>query len=181
MHSPFLLSRGRQIHTAEPLVLSTLVRPKGWLTRGQPSVADDTAIFENDDKRREGDYYHSVRRLRWQGTDARPCTFGGLRRPAPFVSSVVLRLEGSAHLVFHSPHVSLLSPIDPLACTPELSLHWAWPSPTSMCAPTHRHLRFSRFPRNAFTTSTYFLPPPSQLKPTPSIATSFRALMFIIN
>jgi len=38
-----------------------LVRPKGWLTRGRPLVADNTAISENDDGRREGDYSRSVR------------------------------------------------------------------------------------------------------------------------
>jgi len=38
-----------------------LVRTKGWLTRGRPLVADNTAISENDDGRREGDYSRSVR------------------------------------------------------------------------------------------------------------------------
>jgi hypothetical protein len=39
--------------------ISRLVRPERRLTRGQPSVADNIAISENDDKRQEGDYSRS--------------------------------------------------------------------------------------------------------------------------
>jgi hypothetical protein len=48
--------------------------------------------------------------------------------------------QGLAHLVLLPPCVSLLSPIDPLACTPKLSLHWAWLLLPFTCVPIHRHL-----------------------------------------
>jgi len=76
MHSPFLLSGGGQIHTAEPLVL--------YLTSSAPKMVDlrsivggrSIAIFDNDERRQEGDYSRSGRWLRRQGTDTRPRTFG---------------------------------------------------------------------------------------------------------
>lgn len=98
-HSPFLLSRGHQIHTAEPLILSTLlVRLKGWLICGQPSVADK---YRDIRERRQ----ESRRRLlsigsmtRWHGTDARPL----LRRfeaPRSYVSVVVSRPKAGSSCI----------------------------------------------------------------------------------
>ena len=59
---PFLLSRGHQIHTAEPLVsVFHVVPPRRWLTRGQSSVADSIAKSDNDERCKEGDYSRSVR------------------------------------------------------------------------------------------------------------------------
>jgi len=123
MHSPFFLSRGHQIHTAEPLSLSTLHLVRSKLIRGQPFVADK---YRDIRERRQT----SRRRLlsigsmtRWEGTDARPRSFGGLRHLAPtralwcfaprFGSSCISRLT------------LLFTPIDPPACTPKLYLHWA--------------------------------------------------------
>jgi len=70
-------------------------------------------------------------------------------------------------------HVSLPSPIDPLACTSKQSLHWA----SLHCAPTHRHSRFSRYLRNAFTTSNF----PSQSMSGPLNPCDVIALTIIIN
>jgi hypothetical protein len=50
-----------------------------------------------------------VRRLTWQGTGARPLSFGGLRHLTPYVSNVVLRPKAQFILYF-TRFVSLLRP-----------------------------------------------------------------------
>jgi len=78
-----------------------------------------------------------------------------LEPPCSHMSIAVLRPRpGSSCIFLASP--SLTSPIDPPACTSMPSLHWA---SLHTRAPTHRHPHFSRSPRNASTTSIFFLPP----------------------
>ncbi len=60
MHSPFILSGGRQIHSAEPLVLYFMSStPK--MVDPRSIVGGDIVISDNDERRQEGDYSRSVR------------------------------------------------------------------------------------------------------------------------
>jgi len=60
MHSPFILSGGCQIHSAEPLVLYFMSStPK--MVDPRSIVGGDIVISDNDERRQEGDYSRSVR------------------------------------------------------------------------------------------------------------------------
>jgi len=111
-----------------------------------------------------------VRWPRWRGTDARPCA---LKAGGTLCEQRGASPQGPAHLVFHPPHVSLLSPIDPLACTPKLYLNWH-SFTIIVCVRQHTGI----FASPVFSERIHdlkILSPPVNLRPTSSLATSFCA------